>query len=91
MFPLEQASLRLARKPAATPVPIEMVRTKRTKGQAFSLACDDSGLEDKEIAGAMEPPIDAGTFNRLKSGSNTLDADRIAEFRALLPTLKGVA
>lgn len=28
----------------------------------------------------MNPPIDAGTFSRLKSGLNTLDADRIAEF-----------
>ena len=34
-------------------------------GQAFTLACDSSGLDDKEIAMSMDPP---------------LDADRIAEF-----------
>jgi hypothetical protein len=75
-----QADLSLVRKPQRITVPIELIRTRRTKGAAFTLACDTSGLEDKEIGGAMNPPIDAGTFSRLKSGTNTLDADRIAEF-----------
>lgn len=80
MTTLDQGSLRLARKPSAVPVPIELIRSRRTKGQAFTLACDSSGLEDQEIARSMEPPIDAGTFSRLKSGTNTLDGDRVAEF-----------
>lgn len=65
-------------------VPVELIRSKKTKGGAFTLACDASGLEDKEIAGAMNPPIDAGTFSRLKSGTNTLDSDRVAEFCAVV-------
>jgi len=75
-----QSELALARKPQQVAVPIEMIRAKRTKGSAFTLACDASGLEDKEIAGAMIPPIDPGTFSRLKSGQNSLDADRVGEF-----------
>lgn len=75
-----QAELGLARRPQASSVPIELIRMKKTKGAAFTLACDTSGLEDKEIAGAMKKPIDAGTFSRLKSGTNSLDADLIAEF-----------
>lgn len=57
-----------------------MVRAKKTAGAAFTLACDASGLEDKEIAGAFKKPIDAGTFSRIKKGTNTLDADLVAEF-----------
>ncbi|WP_430434786.1 hypothetical protein [Methyloversatilis sp.] len=80
MLALAQAELLLARKPQQVVVPAEMIRAKKTKGAAFTLACDASGLDDKEIAGAMNPPLDAGTFSRLKSGTNTLDADRVAEF-----------
>ncbi|MEQ1663200.1 MAG: hypothetical protein ABL877_10950 [Thiobacillus sp.] len=75
-----QADLALVRPPQRIAVPVELIRTRKSKGAAFTLACDTSGLEDKEIAGAMNPPIDLGTFSRLKSGSNSLDADRIAEF-----------
>jgi len=79
-FPLEQACLPLARKPQQVAVPHELIHARKNKGLAFTLACDMSGLEDKEIAGAMVPPIDAGTFSRMKSGGNTLDADRVREF-----------
>lgn len=81
---VEQGELGLARKPDQVAVPVELIRSKKTKGGAFTLACDASGLEDKEIAGAMNPPIDAGTFSRLKSGTNTLDSDRVAEFCAVV-------
>lgn len=80
MLALAQAELLLTRTPQQVVVPAEMIRAKKTKGAAFTLACDASGLDDKEIAGAMNPPLDAGTFSRLKSGTNTLDADRVAEF-----------
>jgi hypothetical protein len=75
-----QADLALVRRPQRIKVPVELIRTRKSKGAAFTLACDTSGLEDKEIAGAMDPAIDHGTFSRLKSGTNSLDADRIAEF-----------
>lgn len=80
MLALEQADLPLSRKPQQVVIPAEMIRAKKTKGAAFTLACDASGLDDKEIAGSMNPPLDAGTFSRLKSGMNTLDADRMSEF-----------
>lgn len=78
--PIEQACLPLARKPQQVSIPLELIHAKKSKGAAFTLACDTSGLEDKEIAGAMVPPIDAGTFSRIKSGTNTLDGDRVREF-----------
>ena len=78
MGALEQAELALTRKPEAARVPVELVRAKRTSGAAFTLACDASGLDDKEIHIALN--IDAGTFSRIKSGKNTLGADHIAEF-----------
>lgn len=59
-------------------MPIEIVRSKRTAGAAFTLACDSSGLEDKEIAMALN--IDAGTFSKMKKGMATLNADLIREF-----------
>ena len=61
-------------------MPIEMIRAKRTKGAAFTLACDASGLEDKEIAMAMKPVIDPGTFSKMKKGMATLDADLLTQF-----------
>ena len=61
-------------------MPIEMVRAKRSKGAAFTLACDASGLEDKEIAMAFTPAIDPGTFSKMKKGMATLDADLLAQF-----------
>lgn len=75
-----QTDLALVRPPQRITVPVELIRTRKTKGAAFTLACDTSGLEDKEIASAMTPPIDLGTFSRLKSGDNTLNADRVKEF-----------
>ncbi|KGC50936.1 hypothetical protein DP49_1956 [Burkholderia pseudomallei] len=59
-------------------MPIEMIRSKRTAGAAFTLACDASGLEDKEIAMALN--IDAGTFSKMKKGMATLNGDALREF-----------
>ena len=78
MLEHRQTELSLARSPHRVHVPVELIRAKKTKGAAFTLACDTSGLEDKEISGEMN--IDPGTFSRLKSGTNTLDNDRIKEF-----------
>lgn len=73
-----QAEMRLVRAASRTVVPVEMIRSRRTAGQAFTLACDACGLDDKEIAFALD--MDKGTFSRIKAGTNTLDADRIAAF-----------
>ena len=61
-------------------VPIELIRQKKTAGAAFTLACDTVGLDDKEIYMAFKPPIDPGTFSKMKKGDATLNADRIREF-----------
>lgn len=85
MTPLEeQVELALARQPAKVLVPIEMIRSKRTAGAAFTLACDTSGLEDKEIymnlLSAEGKPMDAGYFSNIKKGKATLQADLTAKF-----------
>lgn len=66
----QQAELALLRRVEPARMPIEVVRSRRSAGAAFTLACDASNLEDKEIYCAFEPPIDAGTFSRTKKGTN---------------------
>lgn len=78
MTSIEQGELSLARAPNQVSVPIEMIRAKKTSGAAFTLACDSSGLEDKEIYLALG--IDAGYFSNIKKGKATLQADLIAAF-----------
>ena len=78
MTTVEQAELALVREPSHITVPIEMVRAKKTAGAAFTLACDSSGLDDKEIYLALS--LDAGYFSNMKKGSATLKADLVAAF-----------
>lgn len=59
-------------------MPIEVVRRQRTAAAAFALACQSSGLEDKEIYGALG--LDAGYFSRIKKGEATLQADLVTPF-----------
>lgn len=73
-----QAELGLARRPASAEVPIEIVRAQKTSGAAFSLACQASGLEDKEIY--MACGLDAGYFSRIKKGDATLQGDVVELF-----------
>jgi hypothetical protein len=77
-----QAELTLARKAASVTVPIEMIRAKRTAAAAFTLACDVSGLDDKEIYLQLE--IDAGYFSNIKKGKATLQADIVNTFCAIV-------
>ena len=44
-----QLSLAIARQPNTCICPIELIRSRKSSGAAFTLACDTSGLEDKEI------------------------------------------
>ena len=78
----DQGELALARPPAQVTVPIEMIRAKKTSGAAFTLACDASGLEDKEIYLAVG--IDAGYFSNIKKGKATLQADLVSSFCELV-------
>jgi len=78
----DQAELALSRKANSVAVPIEMIRAKRTAAQAFTLACDVSGLEDKEIY--LQLDIDAGYFSNIKKGKATLQADIVNTFCAIV-------
>lgn len=78
MTVVEQPELALARAPNNVDVPIEMVRSRKNKGAAFTLACDASGLEDKEIYLALA--MDKAHFSRIKSGTANLDDDQLADF-----------
>lgn len=77
-----QEELALRREPARMDVPLEMVRAKRNKGAAFTLACDASGLDDKEIY--LPLGIDKAVFSKIKSGHVTLDNDLIGPFCELV-------
>lgn len=75
---VDQTELPLAREPQRIVVPIELIRGKKTAAAAFTLACDTSGLEDKEIYLALG--IDAGYFSNIKKGKATLQGDLVREF-----------
>lgn len=73
-----QSELGLARKAEPNEVPVEIIRRQKTAAAAFALACQSSGLEDKEIYGGLG--LDAGYFCRIKKGEATLQADLVAAF-----------
>ena len=77
-----QGELPLARRADANDVPVELLRRQRTAAAAFTLACQSSGLEDKEIYGALN--LDAGYFSRMKKGEATLQADQVSRFCELV-------
>jgi hypothetical protein len=74
----EQGELLLLRRAEPNDMPIEVVRRQKSACSAFCLACQSSGLEDKEIYGALG--IDAGYFSRIKKGEATLQADVVRPF-----------
>ena len=73
-----QRELELFRQPDANNMPLELVHKKPHSGAAFTLACDSSGLADKQIYDFVG--IDAGTFSKIKSGHATLQAGDLAKF-----------
>lgn len=75
---VDQGELALSREPQHIAVPIEMIRSKKTASAAITLACDASGLEDKEVYLALG--IDAGYFSNIKKGKATLQGDLLREF-----------
>lgn len=73
-----QGELPLLRCASPNDVPVEMLRRQKTAAAAFCLACQSSGLEDKEIYCAIG--IDPGYFSRIKKGEATLQADLVSMF-----------
>lgn len=59
-----------------------MIYRQKSAAAAFALACQSSGLEDKEIY--LSLGIDAGYFSRIKAGTATLQADHVAQFCAIV-------
>lgn len=64
--------LSLSRPMQKLAVPIEMIRSKKTAGAAFKLACEASCLEDKEIY--IPLAIDPGYFSNIKNDKATLQS-----------------
>ncbi len=73
-----QGELALVRRAEPNEVPMEMIRRQKTAAAAFALACQSSGLEDKEIYSALG--VDPGYFSRIKKGEATLQADLVPTF-----------
>jgi hypothetical protein len=78
MSDVDQAELALTREPQHMTIPIELIRSKKTSGAAITLACDSSGLDDKEVYLALG--IDAGYFSNIKKGKATLQGDLLKDF-----------
>lgn len=74
----DQSELALSRPPQQVEVPVEMIRAKKNSGAAFALACDASGLEDKEIY--LPLGIDPGYFTNIKKSKATLQGDLVRDF-----------
>lgn len=75
---VNQGELGLRRRAEPNTMPRELILRQKSAAAAFALACQSSGLEDKEIFGELE--IDAGYFSRIKAGTATLQADKQALF-----------
>jgi len=74
----DQGELSLSRAPENAAVPVELVRAQRHSAAAFCLACQASGLDDKEIY--LPLAIDSGTFSRIKKGEANFPLDKLLAF-----------
>lgn len=77
-----QIELALARHPDQPGVPLELVWVQKTAAGAFALACQASGLEDKELYMPLE--IDAGTWSRIKKGEANFPMGKLQVFCKLV-------
>lgn len=74
----DQGELSLSRPPSNPAVSHELTRAQRHSAAAFCLACQASGLDDKEIY--MPLAIDSGTFSRIKKGEANFPLDKLHLF-----------
>jgi hypothetical protein len=77
-----QAELALARAPEQHHVALPTIWKQKSASAAFVLACNVSGLEDKEIYVPLK--IDAGHFARIKKGDAGFPPDKLSEFCVLV-------
>ena len=79
---MRQPELMLGRQPSRVAPSIDIVRSQKSGGAAFSLACQCSGLNDNEIY--LPLGVDAGYFSNMKKGAATLKSDLLARFCELV-------
>lgn len=74
--------LALVRRPASINVSIELIRAQKTASAAISLACQVSGLDDKEIY--LPLGIDPGHWSRIKKGEAGFPPDKTRDLCQLV-------
>jgi hypothetical protein len=79
---IDQPELSLTRAPNHADIPVTIIRAKKNSGSAFGLACDASGLDDKEIY--LSLGIDAGYFSNIKKSKATLQGDLVKDFCSIV-------
>ena len=72
-----QGELALARQAISRSVATEVLHAQKDMLAAFNLACNVSGLEDKEIYIALD--IDAGQWSRIKQGGAHFPLNKLEE------------
>jgi hypothetical protein len=68
--------------PTLDPIPDSIIFAQPTFQRAFVLACDASGLDDKQISGPLG--IDGGQWSRIKNGGANFPMGQYPEFRELV-------
>lgn len=74
---VEQGTLPLARRVTPTDVSVETILKRRDLLGAINLMFDASGLEDKEIYGALD--IDPGHFSNIRKGRGHFPINKLNE------------
>ncbi len=80
--PVDHPELALAREPERRGVPHYLIHTQKHASAAVCLACQTSGLDDKEIY--LSLGVDASQWSRIKKGESNFPADKIAAFCAVV-------
>lgn len=73
-----QGELALSRSAESVEVPFSLIAAQKTSHAALSLACQVSGLDDKEIY--LSLGIDAGHWSRIRKGEAHFPLDKMADF-----------
>ena len=68
--------------PTLEPIPDSIIFAQPSFQRAFALACDTSGLDDKQIYGPLG--IDKGQWSRIKSGDANFPMEKYPQFRRLV-------
>lgn len=78
LLTIGQGELSLARSADSIDVPFSLIAAQKTAHAALVLACQASGLDDKEVYLTLD--IDAGHWSRIRKGEAHFPMDKLAEF-----------